>query len=79
MVLYITMNGNSRTCRGSNTFALMYRRANGTFYEFINVKCSMPCSYHSLFAVQTKKDGSWAAVSWNQATADSLAHPLPVF
>jgi hypothetical protein len=37
MVLYITMNGNSRTCGRSNAFALMYRRANETFYECISL------------------------------------------
>ena len=35
MVLYITMNKNSRTCGHSNAFALMYRRANRAFYKFI--------------------------------------------
>jgi len=35
MVLYITMNGNSGTCGRSNAFALMYRRANGAFYEIV--------------------------------------------
>jgi rhodanese-related sulfurtransferase len=38
MVLYITMNANSGTCVRCDAFALMYRRANGTFYEA--VKCS---------------------------------------
>jgi len=38
MVLYITMNGNPGTCGFSNAFALMYRRANGTSYDSINLK-----------------------------------------
>jgi hypothetical protein len=38
MVLYITMNGNSRTCGPLITFALMYRRASGTFYEGITFR-----------------------------------------
>jgi hypothetical protein len=33
MVLYITMNGKPGTCRLVSAFALMYRRANATFYE----------------------------------------------
>ena len=37
MVLYITMNGDSRTCGRSNAFALMYRRANETFYDGISL------------------------------------------
>lgn len=35
MVRYITMNGDSGTCVRLNEFALLYRRANGTFYESI--------------------------------------------
>jgi len=38
MVLYITMNGNSRTCGRSNAFALMYRRAYETSYECISLE-----------------------------------------
>jgi membrane fusion protein, copper/silver efflux system len=37
MVLHITMNWNSGTCGCSNSFALMYRRANGTSYEGIKI------------------------------------------
>jgi len=37
MVLYITMNGKTETYRCRKPFALMYRRANGTFHETINV------------------------------------------
>jgi hypothetical protein len=36
MILYITMNGKSATCRFLNAFALRYRRVNATVYEFIN-------------------------------------------
>jgi len=35
MVLYITMNGVPATYGCCETFALMYRRANRAFYQFI--------------------------------------------
>jgi len=41
MVLYITMNGKTETCRYRKPFALIYKRANGTFNEVINVECTM--------------------------------------
>jgi hypothetical protein len=37
MVLYITANGKSDTYGCCEAFALMYRRANWTFYEFIKL------------------------------------------
>jgi hypothetical protein len=41
MVRYLTTNGKSNTYGGYKAFALMYRRVNATFYEFIKVECKV--------------------------------------
>jgi hypothetical protein len=38
MVRYLTTNGKSGTYAYLKAFALMYRRANGTFYDRINIE-----------------------------------------
>jgi hypothetical protein len=40
MVRYLTTNGKSDTYACLDAFALMYRRANGTFYESITIESS---------------------------------------
>jgi hypothetical protein len=56
MVLYITMNGNSGTCVRCDAFALMYRRANGTSYEAVNVD-GLVKTRESSFSVVPAKAG----------------------